>query len=185
MHRRSTVLLAIAALSAAAPRLSAQFASRPVCTSSRTTIWMGGLSKSSPARCTSHLANQGTQPRCTRYRQAASGRSLRAHHTTLGPAMARSSCRSWALARPARDPLRSRQQSTAANRRAAVRAIGTMAFPDRHQLLGPLRKDEDSSVRKMARAFAHKAPLRSRRTARNPAGHLCGGVQAWASSFLA
>jgi HEAT repeat protein len=43
------------------------------------------------------------------------------------------------------------------NRRAAVRAVGTMAFPDRRQLLWPLREDDDSSVRKMARAFTHEA----------------------------
>jgi HEAT repeat protein len=43
------------------------------------------------------------------------------------------------------------------NRRAAVRAIGTMAFPDRRQLLWPLREDDDSAVRKMARTFTREA----------------------------
>jgi HEAT repeat protein len=43
------------------------------------------------------------------------------------------------------------------NRRAAVRAIGTMAIPNRRQLLWLMREDPDSSVREIARAFTHEA----------------------------
>lgn len=43
------------------------------------------------------------------------------------------------------------------NRQAAVKAIGNMAYPDRHRLLTPLIEDPHKEVQKSARYLAQKA----------------------------
>ena len=43
------------------------------------------------------------------------------------------------------------------NRQAAVKAIGNMSYPDRRELLRPLREDPDRFVRKSARLLSQEA----------------------------
>jgi HEAT repeat protein len=43
------------------------------------------------------------------------------------------------------------------NRHAAARAIGNMSYPDRRQLLWPLREDDNLTVRKTARHLTNES----------------------------